>query len=280
MNIDGWSYYNHAAVPTVAPDEAVNLSPIEDKSIWNISGGFPLLSRWTTDFDCGCETNFWYVIKDTPFDISSLKAKRRYVINKGIKNFIVKEINPLEHKETLFEIQRDAYAVYPKKYRPQVNREAVLKDIESWNKYVVFGAFFRETEELVGYALMVERDGRCVDFKALKVKPDFEKYSVNAALVEGMLQRYQSFLSEGGYICDGSRNVNHETAFQDYLEKTFGFRKAYCKLHIVYNPKVEWIIKILFVFRKVLLKLDTIKIVHQINGVLRMEEIRREEGSI
>ena len=280
MNIDGWSYYNHAAIPTVAPDEAVNLLPIEDKSIWNISGGFSMLSRWTTDFDCGYETNFWYIIKDTPFDILSLKAKRRYQINKGLKNFIVREINPFDYKEILFEIQMEAYSAYPKKYRPVLNKEIVLKNIESWNEYVVFGAFFRETEELVGYALMFERDGRCIDYKALKVKPDFEKYAVNAALVEGILQRYKSFISEGGYICDGSRNINHETAFQDYLEKNFGFRKAYCKLHIVYNPKIEWFIKILFVFRKIILKLDAIKIVHQINGVLRMEEIRREEGGV
>ncbi len=280
MNIDGWIYYNHAAIPSSSPDEQVNLLPIKNNSIWDISGGFPMLSRWTTDFDCGYETNWWYVIKDTPFDISQLKAKRRYTINKGIKNFDVHQIDPLDYKEALFEIQSEAYSVYPKKYRPQLDKESVLKSIDGWTQFVVLGAFFRETDELVGYALMVENTVRCVDFKALKVKPSFEKYAVNAALVEGIMKQYESFLAEGGFICDGARNVNHETSFQDYLEKYFGFRKAYCKLHIVYNPKVKWIIKSLYAFRKIFSKLDGIKIVHQINGIMRMEEIRRNEDNI
>ena len=82
--IEGWRYYNHAVVPTCAPHENANLSPIIDGSIWSIKGA--LLARWTSEFDCEQETNFWYIIKDCPFDISSLKAKRRYEINKGLKN--------------------------------------------------------------------------------------------------------------------------------------------------------------------------------------------------
>ena len=82
MRINGWEYYNHAAVPTVAPHEEPNLQPVEDNSIWKIDGGMPLLARWTTDFDCGSETNWWYVIKDTPFDINALKSKRRYEIKR------------------------------------------------------------------------------------------------------------------------------------------------------------------------------------------------------
>ena len=137
-----WKYYNHAAIPVTA-----------------------LLARWTTEFDCGYETNWWYVVKDNPFDINALKSKRRYEINKGIKNFNVKEIEPMNYAD-----------------------------------------------------------------------------------------------------------------FQDYLEKYFGFRKAYCKLHIVYNPKAKWIIMLMFPIRRFLMKLDGIGKVHQINSVLRMEEIVRENN--
>ena len=49
--------------------------------------------------DCGYETNWWYVVKDTPFDLNSLKAKRRYEINKGIKNFEVIDIDPKNYSE-------------------------------------------------------------------------------------------------------------------------------------------------------------------------------------
>lgn len=99
MQVYGWQYYNHAAVPTTAPHETPDISSITNDNIWKIKGGTPLLARWTTDFDCSYETNWWYVIKDTPFNISELKAKRRYEINKGIKNFEVKQIDPCEFKE-------------------------------------------------------------------------------------------------------------------------------------------------------------------------------------
>ena len=38
MQIDGWKYYNHAAIPTTAPHEIPDISPITDASIWK-SGG-------------------------------------------------------------------------------------------------------------------------------------------------------------------------------------------------------------------------------------------------
>ena len=101
MSLEQWFYYNHAALPQTPPHIEPDTTCIETGEIWKIPGGSPLLARWTTDFDCGYETNWWYVIKESPFDISTLKAKRRYEINKGIKNFRVVEINPFEYKEDL-----------------------------------------------------------------------------------------------------------------------------------------------------------------------------------
>ena len=276
MQIERWQYYNHAAIPTTAPHEEPNIDPINDGTIWKISGGTPLLARWTTEFDCGYETNWWYVIKDTPFVISELKAKRRYEINKGIKNFEVKEIDPTEYKEALLEVQVAAFSAYPEKYRPTVEREAFFKEIDSWQDYIVIGAFFREGGALCGYALLSCDSEDFVDFKVLKTNPAFEGYAVNAALVEGVMRHFEAFLEKGGYLCDGARSINHETAFQDYLEKYFGFRKAYCSLRVAYKPGIRWIINLLFVFRKLLKKLDGIGIFHLFNSVLQMEEICRE----
>ncbi len=86
MKTDEWRYYHRAVIPRTPPHVVPDLRPIEEGSIWKIWGrGRPLLARWVTDFDCGYETNWWYVIKDTPFDIDALKAKRRYEITKGLK---------------------------------------------------------------------------------------------------------------------------------------------------------------------------------------------------
>lgn len=279
MKIEGWKYYNHAAFPDMPPYEEPNLAVIESGEIWKLDGS-PLMARWVSDFDKLESGDWWYVITDTPFDISTLKAKRRYEINKGIKNFEVKKIDPTEYKETIYNIQVAAFAAYPEKYRPTVEKESFIASIDEWNDtFIALGAFFRETNELKGYVLLYPEREKYVDFRVLKADPEFEKAGINAALCEGVLSHLDEFLKNGGILCDGARAVSHETHFQDYLEKNFGFRKAYCKLCVAYSPKMKPIVKMLYPFRKLLLKLDGIGKIHSINGVLKMESIVRGEYS-
>ena len=274
-----WRYYNHAAIPSTAPHEKPDMLPVDNGSIWEINGRTPLLARWTTDFDCGYETNWWYVIKDTPLDISELKAKRRYEINKGIKNFDVKKIEPDNYADELYNVQIAAYSAYPDKYRPSVNREEFISSVQHWDSFVSIGAFDRESRMLCGYSLLSEESETYVDFKVMRTNPECEKNGINAALVEGVLRYFNEFLTQGGYICDGARSINHETAFQDYLEKYFGFRKAYCKLHITYNPRLKWVVHLIYPIRRFFLQMDGIGILHSINAVLKMEEIQRNEST-
>ena len=86
----GWKYYNRFVIMSDKyPHEILDSNCIP----WNsFKGAF--VAQWTSDFDCSHETQFWYCIKDNSFDISKLKAKRRYEINKGIKNFNVCPIDP------------------------------------------------------------------------------------------------------------------------------------------------------------------------------------------
>ena len=274
MQIEGWRYYNHAAVPDSAPHEKVNLKPIDDGSIWKLQGKKVLLARWTSEFDCNYETNWWYIIKDTPFDIADMKAKRRYEINKGLKNFDVLEINPRKFKEAIYAVQVQAYQGYPIKYRPVVTKKVLFNDIDTWTFYRFYGAFSKQTGELCGYAWLNKKD-RYIYYAFHKSIPICEKKGVNAAIVATILNNHYKELSEGYYICDGSRSISHETNFQGYLEKYFGFRKAYCKLNIKYRKNVGKIIRLLYPFKSFLLKLDGISIVHQINAIMKMEEIVR-----
>lgn len=45
-----------------------------------------------------------------------------------------------------------------------------------------------------------------------------------------------------------------------------------------YNPKVKLIMRILYPMRKIIKKMDAIRVVHQINSVLQMEEIARRKN--
>ena len=276
--VENWSYYNHALIQHVPPHKTPDTSCLHESAFWNAPwGGRPLFAKWTTDFDCFDQLPWWYCIKDTPFSFTDVNAKRRYEINKGLKNFEVRQIDPRDYKERLFEVQVAAFSDYPEKYRPSVNKHAFLEDVESWHfRYITFGAFSKETGLLCGYNFIAFAESRCIRFLVQKTMPAYEKQGINAALVYGILDHYSDFLQAGGYICDGERSINHETAFQAYLEKYFGFRKAYCRLNIRYRPGFGWIVRFLYLFRKPLLKLDHIGIIHSVNAVLSMEHIRKE----
>ena len=102
--MENWSVYNHAVIPTTPPDQTPDIRPIEDGSVWKIAGEKVFLARWSTDFDCAEATNWWYEIKDAPYDPAQIKAKHRYYVNQGRKNFRVARINPSEYIEELYEV--------------------------------------------------------------------------------------------------------------------------------------------------------------------------------
>lgn len=130
--------------------------------------------------------------------------------------------------------------------------------------------FFRGTGELCGYSIINEHTD-WAGFSVQKMKPAFEKYQINVTLVYGILERYNSKLGCNFYICDGERNILHETAFQEYLKKYFEFRKAFCKLNLVYRKPIGVAVAVLMPFRKVLNRFDSIPLIHKVNGVLQME---------
>ena len=241
-----------------------------------MGGGVPLLIRWTTEFDCSKETDWWYCIKDAPFDINSLKSKRRYEINKGKKNFSVEIINPKEYKEEIYIIQKLSYLEYPKKYRPKVIKNLLYQAIENWSKSncKIYGAFDKKNN-LCGYALISFENEKWINFVNLKVDPEFEKLGINAAIVSKILEDINPKIKNGAYICDGERNIFHKTKFQNYLEKYFEFKKVYCKLNIEYQPVFEIIINILYPFRNFLKYFDNISFFNRVNTIIQLESIRR-----
>ena len=272
----GWMYYNHAYLPDGGPQDTPDLQSLKDGSIWKTSKNKALMARWTTDFDCGYDTGWWYCIKDSKFDINSVKAKIRYYIKKGVDTFDVRVIDPVAYQEEIFDCAIKAFSVYPAAYRPTLNKDSFIKELYDWKngQYVVFGAFEKENGTLQGYALCHERDC-CVDFNVQKTNPAYEKLQVNAALVYGICEYYNERLSKDFYICDGARNIMYETNFQSYFEKYFDFRKAYCVLHLKYRKGVNFLVKLIFPFRKVIAKINN-GLCKRISGVLKMEEIMRK----
>ena len=175
--------------------------------------------------------------------------------------------------EELFHVLVCALESWPEKYRPNVQKEDFVKEIVKWNEDIVYGGFNRETNELCGFAYLKECP-KHLEFRVLRVNPKTERNGINAAMVNGILEDNNSRLGKNFYIVDGERAIRHETAFQDYLEKYFGFRKAYCKLHILYRFPLNIMVKILFRFRS---KVNgESKIGSLLCAILRMEEFHRQ----
>lgn len=271
MEIKGWRYYNHAAIPTAAPHELPDVSPVEDKSIWKISGGTPLLARWTTEFDCGYETNWWYLIREAPFDIEAISSKERKSIRQALRKSYAKKIDAKNYGEELYECYLSAHEKYETAdnlHTKETFKELTENEVDCWAGFDV------ETDRLIGYMTVASYDSYA-EIKAAKFDPNYFKQQVSDTLYMAVLSYYLGECNKN-YVCSGSRNINHKTGTQEYKIRRFGYRKAYCRLHIEYNPKVKRIIKFLYVFRKPLLWLDKITFIHQINAVLLMENLARE----
>lgn len=270
----GWELYNGCWIPTCAPHESPDLSPVKSGAIWR-EGGW--LARWTTDFDCGYDTGWYFIIKDKPFELSQVESKARNRIRRGLKTFTTRLINGVEFYREINEIRNSAYAQYPAKYRPHATLEQELEGMRRYRGKLI-GAFHHETGKLCGFASANRHqsaDGHgYYSFSELKVLPEYERDNINAALVYGRLDCIKEDLANGWYGCSGETNVLHETSYQTYLVEKFAFKKVYCHLHLAYNPKIRWIIKLLFPFRA-LLRLSKNKMICKICAVLKMEEVAR-----
>ena len=272
MDINGWKYYKHAAIPSTPPHEKVNEATLYDGSIWKI-GPKTLFARWTYDFDCGEETEWWYTILDQKFDINSIKSKRRSEINKGLKNFEVKRVDPCEYKEGFYEVTVAAYSTYPEEYRPTVDKEQFYDGLQSLSSKIVYAAFSVETGEMASYAWLSDEKSY-YEFVMLKSSPAYEKQAVNAAIVYRIVEDCaDKFGNDNFYICDGERNLVHQTAFPAYLEKYFTFRKAYCRLNLMYRFPLGIVVSLLYPFRSWFRKRKgRLKL---IGSILFMEEAKR-----
>lgn len=184
----------------------------------------------------------------------------------------MKEIVATEYADDIYNITNVAYQQYPEKYRPTIYEAEFKKSLSDWKNYKVYGAFYRESQVLCGYSWLKEHDSY-IDFCVQKVIPRYEKFGINAAIVEKIIEDFNPRLGNGFYICDGARATLHETSFQDYLEKYFGFRKAYCNLHIKYRFPVNMIVGIIYPFRNLISKEG--KISSKIKTVLFYEQVVR-----
>lgn len=274
-----WEYYNHALIPTTAPHIVPDTSWMDDRKKWKelAEGKYPLFARWITDFDCQEETEWWCLIKDTPFDLMSLKSNRRSLITRGLKRVDVRVIVPSEYAEKMANVLIKAWKSYDEAYEEGDDRKNLTEDFrkltrENLGNTEYLGAFLKDTDTMIGYSIYNLYED-WIEYSVVKTDPEYLNTQVNAALVYYGLERY---MKPGiRYILGGYRTMVHESNYQDYLLKNFGFRKAYCKLHIRYRLWMKVIVKLLYPFRSVVKKFSGNRLIYQVWCTLNQEEIYR-----
>lgn len=276
--IPGWKFYNHAAIPTCAPHEMPDLTPVKDGRIWHIEGKKPLLVRYTTDWDCGYDTGWWYLIKETPFDIDALSKNSRKHIRAAFRKVKVEKIDPKEYVDALYECYHQAYLGYKladnedsyESFKNRCERSSFFR-IEFW------AAFALDSGKLVGYMMLAPHED-WVEICTSKFHPAYLNLCVSDALYAFILDYYLNGLHKK-YISSGTRSINHVTNTQEYKEQHFGYRKCFCRLQVLYKPRYKLIFKALYLIRGLVSFLGRRNtLIHRIAAVLKMEKIARKSG--
>lgn len=275
-----WQRYNGALLLS---DPTGRTIPTDQQALRNdarlqVRQQHAILARWTSDHNLSTPTEWWYCLRDKPIDLSEFDTKQRYRIRQGLKNADYVRIMPSDQSliEQTWDVAVAAFAKYPAKYRPRLERTSFLATIaEQVQAMECWGCIDHDTQRLVGYAFCLVV-GDIISLQVVKVDPAYLKREINAGLAYSICEEY---LNRRGMCCvsDGERNIRHETQYQQFLVRVLGFHYAYCHLNVVYNPLVGFAVKILYPFRKIIQSLGNhSKLIYNLYSLLRQEEICRK----
>ena len=264
-----WRIYQVALVSTYPPH--VNIRVDRQMLAALIKEKGALFARWTDNWDCDIQSCFWYVIKDSFVPLENMLAKQRSEIKRGLKNCDVRMVTREYIENFGYTVYMKAFASYSTHLEPMTetdfkNAIGASENSEFW------AVFIRDTDLFIAYSHNILQDEVC-HYSTIKFDPDCLNLYPGYALIHTMNEVY---LRDRGfkYVSDGARNISHDTNIQDYLIKKFGFRRAYCRLNILYRPDIAVIVNVLFPFRK-LFSHAKAGILAKVASVLGQEEMRR-----
>ena len=261
-----WKPYQGALVPDVAPH--VNIELTEDDKAYLLKESGAYFLRYTNDWDCKKETDFWYVIKDSFNGFEGLSSNTRNQVRKALKNCIIKRISKIEMQQGAYEVYKEAFRLYDTFIVPATKEEFLSNIDDEKNEY--WGGYV--DDKLVIYGQNSVTNNHC-EYNVVKIHPDYLKLYPSYALFYEMNKHYLE-VRKLKYVCDGARSISHQTNIQDFLISKFKFRKAYCRLNVVYRKDIGILVKLLFPFKSILEKIK-IKPIEKIVVLLRHEKIRR-----
>ena len=263
---DQWRKYQGALVSAKAPHQEVFTQNLNSELKKNNA----FFARWITNFDCKRPTSFWYIVNDQEFTLDEFSHKVRNQIKKGLKNLKVEQLSAEDMLDKGFSVYIKAFEAYKTISQP-LSKEVFNTTLLAFDKNHFWGVFNAEGE-LIGFSQNKMKNDVC-EFSITKFHPAYLKLRPSEALFYTMTDYYLNNLKVK-YIHNGTRSISHQTNIQEFLINKFKFRKAYCYLHIKYQPFFGLAVSCLFPFRK-FFSVFNVSLFRSINSILLQEEIRR-----
>lgn len=270
MSAIKWKNYQGALIPDTPPHYNINLSLQEQKQLLKKSGAFFL--RWTSNFDTPKETSFWYIIKDSTPSLEELSANTRSKVRRGLKNCSITLVDKdiiIQEGYQVYQKAFERYKTFQKPLTQNEFRDHLLSLDHAWE----FWGVRNQNGSLIAYSQNYLQNSTC-NYSTIKFDPDYLSSYPAYALFFTMNDYYLN-TKQMEYVHDGARSIAHQSNIHDFLCDTFHFRKAYCKLHILYRQDIALLIMLLYPIRTIIRYFhhSTAK---KISILLHQESIRRE----
>lgn len=202
--------------------------------------------------------------------MDELSSKTRNQVRRSLKTYDIRKITI----EELYNIGYDIFVSAQKSYNIKCavftrKEYDILINCYALDKYKEFwGVYTKETNRPVAVAINTINDNSC-EYNTLKALPFSLRnntYPYYGLIYE--MNRYYLAERKLQYVNDGARTLTEHSNIQDFLISKFNFRKAYCKLHVIYQWWFGFIVKILYPFRNIIPIL-------KVKSILRLEEYQR-----
>lgn len=233
-----------------APDCEQELTDAQCEELLKKGGWFV---RNTYDFDCQQETNFWNLIKDSFGGMDEHSQNERKKLRHAFRSFDYKLIDNNFLRENAYPIAKATYEDYRVSDRSM--NEKVFSDYFDHcqqNNYDYWGAFDKQTQELVGFCTVHVFKNSC-EYNIIGFLPNY-KHNATYPYYGFFFKMNEYYLGEKRfkYVTDGTRSITEHSNIQPFLEKNFKFRKSFCNLKIHYKWWVGIVVRFLYPFRAII----------------------------
>jgi hypothetical protein len=272
--VDGIIYrrYGTMVVPFGPAHVGYSLSGSDSSAAMKRLGG--MLVRTTGGFGSSDQAGGWYAVICRRFtDVGEIPSSNtRSKLRRALRNCTVRRL-------TARELARWGHAVYVgahERYRgasadmsPSTFQAHALAT-EGFDDIVHHWGVFCDGD-LAGYSSNYVLGTAEASYATLKFHPAYLKRYTSYALLYEM-NRYYLDDQQFAYVNDGFRSILHETDLQDFLERTFGFEKAYTSVDVTYRAPVGALVKATFPARRALGRVD-----QRLRALYELERIVRED---